>query len=233
MIASLQAQILSLQGFKPAPLPVEMGLGPLCQALPQGAFPVGAVHELVAARPEDMAASCGFMAALLTTLMGAAGTLLWVTRKGMVFPPALQEFGLPPDRCVFVNVKNEREMMWAMEEALKCGALTAVVGELRALDFTASRRLQLAVEQSNVTGFVLRPAALPLPVTACVARWRISPLPSEVMDDLPGVGFTTWKVELLRIRNGKPGTWVLQWMDGRFVPVITPAVPLWTHQKAG
>lgn len=40
-----------------------------------------------------------------------------------------------------------------MEEALKCGGLAAVVGEVQDISFTASRRLQLAVEQSGVTGF--------------------------------------------------------------------------------
>lgn len=109
--------------------------------------------------------------------------------------------------------------MWAMEEALKCGALTAVVGEMQEISFTASRRLQLAVEQSQVTGFILRRKATNINTTACVSRWRISPLPSHSVDSLPGIGYPSWKVELMRIRNGRPGVWEIRWEDGRFVPL--------------
>ena len=41
--------------------------------------------------------------------------------------------------------------MWAIEEALKCDGLAAVIGEMKELSFTNSRRLQLAVEKSHVT----------------------------------------------------------------------------------
>jgi protein ImuA len=107
-------------------------------------------------------------------------------------------------------------VIWALEEALKCEAITAVVGEIREISFTASRRLQLAVEQSHVTGFLLRRLSRNLNTTACVSRWKITPLVSEVIDDLPGIGFPKWRIELLRIRNGKPGVWDIMWKDGRF-----------------
>ena len=28
---------------------------------------------------------------------------------------------------------------------------------------------------------------------------------------MPGVGFPRWNVELLKVRNGKPGSWQLEW----------------------
>jgi protein ImuA len=37
---------------------------------------------------------------------------------------------------------------------------------------------------------------------------------------MPGVGFPRWNVELLKVRNGQPGNWQVEWMDGRFNPVI-------------
>src|SRR5690606_16345334 len=102
---------------------------------------------------------------------------------------------------------------------LKCGTLTAVVGELREMSFTASRRLQLAVEQSQVTGFILRRTPTRLNTTACVSRWKITMLPGEPVDDLPGIGFPQWRVALLRIRNGYPGVWNVKWVKGRFAQV--------------
>ena len=109
-----------------------------------------------------------------------------------------------------------------MEEALKCSALTAVIGEMQEISFTASRRLQLAVEQSKVTGFILRNNPQKLNPTACVSRWKITPLISESPNDLPGIGFPHWMVELLRIRNGKCGSWEVKWEDGRFQQVYKP-----------
>ena len=50
---------------------------------------------------------------------------------------------------------------------------------------------------------------------ACVSRWRITSLPSELQDGMPGVGFPRWNVELLKVRNGKPGTWQLEYSSNR------------------
>lgn len=102
-----------------------------------------------------------------------------------------------------------------MEETLKCNGLSAVVGEITNLNFTTSRRFQLAVEQSGVTGFILHDTKKQAMINACVSRWQISSLPSELSNDLPGVGFPRWKVELLKVRNGEPGSWTIEWKDGR------------------
>jgi protein ImuA len=84
------------------------------------------------------------------------------------------------------------------------------------LSFNTSRRLQLAVETSCVTGFVLRHHARQINTTACVSRWRITSLPSDLRDGLPGIGFPNWNVELLKVRNGHPGTWNIGWGAGKF-----------------
>ena len=111
-------------------------------------------------------------------------------------------------------MQKEKEILWVMEEALKCEGLAAVIAETPEISFTASRRFQLAVEQSRVTGFIIRRNPKNL-ATACVTRWKISPLPSATEDGLPGVGFPRWNVELLKVRNGTPGKWQLEWA-GRF-----------------
>lgn len=217
ILTALQSDILRLQGFKSSYNPaIDLNLGPIREAFPKAAFPIGAVHEFLPAGEQDTAATGGFMAGLLSTVMGAHGTSLWVGASRTLFPPALKYFGLHPDRFIFVDLKKDKEVKWALEEALKCPALSAVVGELSALDFTYSRRLQLAVEKSQVTGFLLRPHSLPAGTTACVSRWKVASLPGQSIDDLPGVGFPQWKVELMRVRNGRPGTWEIRWAYGRF-----------------
>lgn len=227
IIHELQTDILRLEGFKPSnSTAVDVGLGPMTEAFPNGSFPLGAVHEFLSGQPEDAAATSGFISGLIAYLMGSSGTTLWISSARTLFPPALKTFGIQPDRFIFIDLKKERDVLWAMDEALKCGALTAVIGELQEISFTSSRRLQLAVEQSRVTGFILRHNYRKLTTTACVSRWKITPLPSVpvtlggyrdgMVDELPGIGFPQWRVELLRIRNGRPGIWEIRWVGGSF-----------------
>ena len=217
IVQELQSEILRLEGFKSSSVaPMNLGLGPLLKAFPKQTFPLGSVHEFLSFTEEDDSASIAFITSLLSSLMGISGTAMWISSNRRVFPPALGNFGVKPDGVIFVDLKNEKDLLPAMEEALKCAALTAVIGEVQDLSFIASRRLQLAVEESRVTGFVLRRNCGKINTTACVSRWRVKPLPSEALEDLPGIGFPLWKIELLRIRNGRPGVWTAMWKNGKF-----------------
>lgn len=220
MIGELQKKLLLWQGYAPRPVSTAegiFGLGSLEAAFPNAVFPASAVHEFLTGMPEQAAAAAGFVGGLLKTLMSKGGACLWINGSRTIFPPALKAFGIDPDRVIFIDVKREKDLLWATEEALKCGALAAVVAEVPDINFVQSRRLQLAVEQSKITGFILRKNTRQPGTTACAARWRISPLPSEPEDGLPGVGFPRWKVELLKVRNGRPGVWEMEWVNGRFV----------------
>ena len=238
IISRLQKDILLWQGFTPpaAGKAKGIGLGPLESAFPNGVFPVGTIHELLCFTPEDAAATGGFMAGILSALMQHGGACLWISTGHRLFPPALMAFGVEPDRVVFIDVQRERDMLWAMEEALKCRGLAAVIAEVREISFAESRRLQLAVESSKVTGFLLRSDPRKLNTTTCVARWQVSPLPSEPEDGLPGIGFPRWQVDLLRVRNGNPGSWKIEWTGNRFLPledeITTPVISL-PARKAG
>jgi protein ImuA len=33
---------------------------------------------------------------------------------------------------------------------------------------------------------------------------------------MPGVGFPRWSVELIKVRNGKTGSWQVEWMGRKF-----------------
>lgn len=221
IVQELQGEILRLEGFKSSSVaPMNLGLGPMLKAFPKHTFPLGSVHEFISTTEEDESASIAFITGMLSSLMGGCGTTMWISSNRRVFPPALGNFGVQPDRVIFVDLKNEKDILPAMEEALKCAALTAVVGEVQDLSFIASRRLQLAVEESRVTGFVLRRICGKINTTACVSRWRVKPLPSESLENLPGIGFPLWKIELLRIRNGRPGVWTAIWKNGKFEDII-------------
>ncbi len=213
IINRLQRDILALQGFTSlrTRYPVRSGELSVMEAFPNKVFPLGAVHEFVTETMEDASATAGFISGLISTVLPTTGVIAWVGSCGLIFPPALKQFGIEPDRVIFFEPLKKREIQWTVEEALRCAAFSAVVAEWSDMSFTESRRLQLAVEKTNVTGFVIRRNPKQLSATACVARWKITSLHSGALDDLPGTGFPRWNVELLKVRNGKPGNRIMEW----------------------
>ncbi len=236
IIQQLQKDILALQGFKslPADITADTGLGIITKAFPNNIFPVAAVHEFISNATEGAAATAGFVTALVSGLMKGGKACVWISSARTLFPPALKIFGVQPDQIIFIDISKEKDLLWAMEESLKCEGLAAVIGEIKDISFTASRRLQLAVEQSKVTGFLLRHQPRNLNTIAAVSRWKISPMSSQAADNMPGIAFPRWKVELLKIRNGKPGSWQLEWTGGfRHIYKTIPVLPQEQIRKTG
>jgi protein ImuA len=167
--------------------------------------------------------------------MPANGGIVWITKRKTVFPPGLVTFGLQPDRICFLDLSREKDALWAAEEALRCKPVTAVVAEIANIDLTASRRLQLAAEHNGAPAFLMRSNPKSLGATASVTRWRIKPLPSIAPDGLPGIGFTSFDVELLKVRGGRPGQWQLEWRGNAFhdVPLTQSIAAPATVRRVG
>lgn len=227
IIKVLQEQILRLQGFKSSTdgTFVDFGLGEIPKAFPHQVFPVGAIHEFIGTNLEDAAATGGFIGALLSVLMRNNGICLYISCQRKLFPASLAGFGLSPDRVVFIDLALEKDVLWASEEALKCESLAAVVTELDQISFAQSRRLQLVVEKSRITCFLIRRNAEKLSSTTAVARWQISAEPSESVGGMPGLGFPRWKVSLLKVKNGQPGCWIMEYAAGQFRQVKETLLP--------
>jgi len=218
ILRKLRNDILQYQSASPHQIHEGIKLSFLsnnCSTDNSGYLPTG-IHEFLNSTNEDAAATSGFIAALLRKQMTNGGICAWISLSGSVFPAALAAFGVDADRVIFVNIQKEKDALWVMEEALKCEQLSAVVGEIKNIDLTASRRLQLAVERSRINGFVLRYATHKLNPIASVSKWHITSVAANTENGMPGVGFPTWNVELLKIRNGKTGSWKIEFAQGRF-----------------
>ena len=78
---------------------------------------------------------------------------------------------------IHVEARDARDALWAMEEGVRCAALSAVIGELwgdpRALDFTATRRLAVAAERSGVPCWLVRLGGT-ANLSGARMRWRIA-----------------------------------------------------------
>ncbi len=204
-----------LRGMEAGIRRLPLGLSAVDAAL-GGGLALGCLHE-VAGEADDGAAD-GFCAALLSCLP-AGKPVLWCRPEDGAPPYAhgLRAFGLDPERIILATIPRPADRLWAMEEALRCRDLAAVLGEVDSLDATASRRLQLAAEAGGTVGLLLRRHGTS---TTAVTRWQVSSAPSGAgsLDVLPGP--SRWRVQLRACRGGRPGGWLMEWSDAGSLAVV-------------
>ena len=163
---------------------LSFGVAAVDRALPEGGLRPAGLHEFL-----GEAGALALVAALAARRLadGAVGPVLWCLERALPHPPGLAAFGLGPDRLILVPAREGREVLWAMEEALGSGRAALVVGEVRRLDWTASRRLQLAAENGATPALLVNGgdhAAVP----GALTRSRVGSAPSGPAADGPGLG---------------------------------------------
>jgi protein ImuA len=204
---------------------VPLGIPEIDALLPEGGLLTGALHEIEAGptssgrvAPHDGAA-LGFAACMLGRF--DEGTILWCRQPALggdalPYAPALSKW-FDPARLLIVTAPREENLFWAMEEGLRTPGIAAVVGETRAIDPTAGRRLSLASEKSGIPALLLRAQPAP-PQSICTTRWRVTSAPSPEVPGIETIGAARWQVELRRNRFGTPSVeempaWLLEWND--------------------
>jgi protein ImuA len=215
------------------------GLAPLDAHLPQGGLTVGALHEVAPLEPGDMPAAFGFLVALLARLApidhASTRPILFIApshafaEHGRPHGHGLAQLGLDPARLILVETRNEKQALWAVEEALRSTIPAAVGGMATRLDLKASQRLQLAAGEAGLPLLLLRPAqAVGEEASAAATRWRIGA--AEAARDRFGlVERTRWNVRLERCRNGRPGDWLVEFDHAAYrfslaAPLADPAL---------
>jgi protein ImuA len=159
----------------------------------------------------------GFLLAQLAT----DKPLLWVQDRmailesGRVHPP-----GLPSQSLIHVEARDARDALWAMEEGLRCSALSTVIGEIwgdpKALDFTATRRLAVASERSGTPCWLVRLGGT-ANLSGARMRWRIASAPSLTNPfDARAPGTSAWDADLFRARGVPSGQWTIAHEAGAF-----------------
>jgi protein ImuA len=116
----------------------------------------------------------------LSPQAGGGKNIVWIAEdmaaleSGAPYGPGFDGFGLAPERLVTVAVVQLRDLLWAMEEALRCRATGCVIGEMRhgALDAVAVRRLSLAAAETGALALILR-AAPDDDASTAATRWMV------------------------------------------------------------
>lgn len=187
---------------------LSLGVAEIDGHLPWGGLAPAALHEIVAPRDAMSAPALGFAAALMG-LAARRAPVLWCRAGEDLLALGLKDHGLNTDNLILVNSTKERELLWAMEEGLRSGALAAVLGELRSLPPTAARRLQLAAESGKTLALLVRGGGTEAAGTG-LTRWRVAAAASRHPLG-PWPGAARWHLELQRCRGAEAGAWLVEW----------------------
>ena len=211
---------------------------PVMDAALGGGLGGGTLHEIAAVREAEVTAAIGFTLALAARRMSLRGapignscnarnddrpvsvpsSVLWtaedlsLAENGALYGPGLDQIGIAPERLITVAAPRTRDVLWTMEEALRCRAVGMVIGEMRpgGIDQVATRRLALAAAAGNALGIILYIAPDDAP-SAAVTRWIIGAASSLDAERSNDIGSPRFLARLVRNRRGPLGTWIVEW----------------------
>jgi protein ImuA len=173
------------------------------------------LEEAAAAEPADAGAAFAFALARLAEADDArplliVTTALWSRERGRPFARGLRRWGASPERLMWLDVRREAEALWALEEALKSGAVAGGLATVEAPAFVATRRLEFAARSGGAFGTLVRAGAA-ADLSAARLRWRIrSQASAAAAFGVRTPGPPRLTAELLRRRDGPPGVFELE-----------------------
>ncbi len=170
----------SATGGDGAALQRATGHAALDAELPGGGWPTAGLTELLLAAPG------GGELRLLAPALGER-SLLWIAPPFLPYAPALAALGIALDRLTVVTPDSAADAAWAAEQALRSGALGAVLwweaapqGRVFTLPATL-RRLHLAAMEGRTPLFALRPAAVRAQSSPAPLRLAIEPADASTL----------------------------------------------------
>jgi protein ImuA len=220
LVETLREQIAHWErARRPQEAPVSSGSKALDRLLPGGGFHRGTLVEWLAAGDGSGVETLALLAAREACRDG--GALVLLDRAGEFYPPAAIRLGIEPMGLIVVRVANEADHAWALDQALRCPAVSAVVAWPERLEAQTFRRLQLAAEQGGSLGLLVRPERVRNEPSWADVRLLVQPVtPSESGKPKAESGKPTLrptrrfplsafrfllKVQLLRSRGGASG----------------------------
>ena len=132
------------------------GCAALDQLLPDRGWPAASLVELLCDL-RGIGELRLLMPALARLSRQQARWVAWIAPPHIPYAPALAAYGVDISRVLLIHPRTDRDRLWALEQAMKSGTCSAVLGwpgaHLRHQDI---RRLQLAAVQGNTLGLLFR-----------------------------------------------------------------------------
>lgn len=177
---------------------VSSGFEPLDRLLPAGGVRRGSLLEWLGDGEASgaMAVACAVACRLSGGVDGAgppaASTIIVVDRQGRFHPPAVMNWlvnvassGGKEPQLVVARASSAADEAWAIDQALRCQGVAAVLACPQSIQPTAMRRWQLAARGSQAVGLFVQSQAASgqqssrRQPTWAEARIAVSPLPGE------------------------------------------------------
>jgi protein ImuA len=180
--------------------------------------PEPGLEEAAAAAPQDWAVAAAFALHRArggdeTRPLLFAATGDWRRERGRLSARGLASLGFDPARLILVRAARAVDALWALEEALKSGAVAGAIATVEHADFLATRRLDFAAREGRANAVLLRTAEAN-DLSVARVRWRISAQPSAPHPfDQQAPGPMRLRAELTRRRNGPLGAWIMEQDD--------------------
>ncbi len=242
------------RGASPARRPsLPFGLAALDAALPGGGLAVDALHEVMGTGPDlqHAAIAARFAAGVLAR---RPGPVLWVLERADLFAPGLAGAGLHPDRVIYARAGRDgllameeglRHHGLAGVVVELSGPLSLTASRRLQLAAEASGVMALVLRRPWQAGFARaggrdgsvraserdgagRDGEAPAGATAAATRWQVSAQPSPPVlphaPDVPGLGRVRWRLDLLRCRGGRMGSWDVEACDAQGRLGLVPAL---------
>ena len=205
-----------------------------------GGLRAGALHEIAPGSGglADDASATLFMAGIVAReAKHLGGPVFWASCRTDLYAPGLAQAGLPAADVIYAHPRDDAALLAVMEDAIRDGTPSAVVGEIGRVSMVAARRLQLAAAEADLPVLLLRrrrgreqdPLSEP---SAAWTRWRISAAPSAKLP-VAGVGRPRWFVELARQRGGEGFSLIVEGCDETGRLAVPAALGHRTAETAG
>ncbi len=190
--------------------PVRSGCDSLDSLLPQRGFRRGTLVEWLADGAGTGVETLAMAAAVEACRDGRA--LVVLDRRHEFYPPAAARLGIELQNLIVVHTDSKADDHWALDQALRCPGVAAVLAWPQQLDGRTFRRLQLAAEGAAGLGLLIRPLAARHEPSWADVRLEVQPEPSEDCN-------RRLRVRLLRCRGSDVGRSVEVKLDDETYPV--------------
>ena len=177
-VETLRREIARLERSRPqsGDRPISSGCVPLDRLLPEGGFRRAALAEWLSAGQGSGATTLALAAARQVCCDG--GALVVLDRRREFYPPAAVRLGIEPENLIVVQAGSQTDEHWALDQALRCRGVAAVLAWPERLDGWTFRRLQLAAEEGGGLGLLIRPLVARAEPSWADVRLLVEPLPA-------------------------------------------------------
>ena len=144
------------------------------------------------------------------------GAIVIIDPDRQFFPVAAAAMGLPMEQLIVLQSSSppgagaiDHDLLWAIDQSLRCPAVAAVWGPLPKIDDRWSRRFQLSAESSGCLGLFVRPLSVARQPSWAEVQWLVSPAGEIAGASTADLNLFFTRLQMVRCRGSHTGQSVL------------------------